>query len=443
MSIVGRDFATVPHEPAASDAADLAGAPLAASRQGPPAGAPGAPLAASRQEPPGLARPRPARRRRRHGRRLALAAIAAAAVVGGALAVRYGVPVSADHYPVLPQPFAVELAAPATLHALRQTSVAAGLAGQIATLRVDEDDVVAAGDVIATLDESDLRSEYAAARASEEAARLAVVEAEAELARARAARTEAAADHARAETLHQRGVAARATFDDTASGLAQADAGIDRAEAAVLRARAEHQAAAARTALSRAALEDAVVRAPISGVVVSRDVNVGDTVGAATPLVTIADPASIVLSARLDESAIADVRAGQPAMVRFASGAAPVAATVLRRGRTVDTETREFTVDVAPAELPAGWALGQRARVVIAVAEHPDTLAAPTAALARRDGTVGVWVADEGRARWRPVTLGGVGGGAVEILGGIQPGEVVIEAARPYEGMRLTPRSAS
>ena len=140
------------------------------------------------------------------------------------------------------------------------------------------------------------------------------------------------------------------------------------------------------------------------------------------------DPSTLVLATRLDESVMARVAPGQAAEIRYVSYPGQVfAGRVLRLGRSVDTTTREFTVDVTPDEPPPHWAIGQRATVSLVTGIAPRVLTVPQDALAPRAGQPGLWVAERGRrARWRPVHLGAASGGRIEVRDGLAEGDIVL-----------------
>ena len=129
---------------------------------------------------------------------------------------------------------------------------------------------------------------------------------------------------------------------------------------------------------------------------------------------------------------MAQVAPGQAAELRYVSFPGRVfQGRVLRLGRSVDTTTREFTVEVTPTEPPPHWAIGQRAMVTLAVGTVPAAITVPQEALAPRGGQAGLWVAEGGhRAQWRPVKLGAAADGRIEVSEGLQEGEVVLRRPR-------------
>lgn len=171
--------------------------------------------------------------------------------------------------------------------------------------------------------------------------------------------------------------------------------------------------------------------------VVVRERNVGDILTAGASLLQLVDPATIILAARFDESAMGAMRPGQPTTISFVSQPGrEVTGRVLRLGRLVDEETREFTVDIALDALPINWALGQRGIAGVLTETRGDALTVPAAFIARRAGQAGVWVIEGGRARWRSVQLGASHGGRVEICAGASAGETVADPAGTYSFMK-------
>lgn len=385
------------------------------------------------------AEPSPPQPRRRSGRRwLLLAALCVAAAFGW----RYGVPAKADAVRVTAAPFTRTVTGPALLDALVKVDVGARIPGRIAELSAEEGDRVTSGAVLVRLDTGDAAHLLAQALSQTAAARRAVTEAEADRDAAEAALLRAQADFRRKEELLPRGFSTRAEFDAARSTLDQATANAERARTAVLRARDQLGAAEAGARGTGVRLSDTVIAAPVAGLITDRLHSVGDVVNAGSPILRLVDPASLVLTARLDESVMAQVAPGQAAELRYVSYPGRVfRGTVLRIGRSVDTTTREFTIDLTPAEPPPHWAIGQRAMVTLATSTSPAVITVPQDALAPRGAQAGLWVAEGGsRAHWRPVRLGAAADGRIEVQEGLRDGEVVLRRPRrPYPFKPVTP----
>jgi HlyD family secretion protein len=107
---------------------------------------------------------------------------------------------------------------------------------------------------------------------------------------------------------------------------------------------------------------------------------------------------------------------------------------VARLAREADRETREFLVEVLVEQLPKNWAVGQRAEVYIETARKRSVILLPNSFSVMRKGEPGVMVAVNGRASLRPVKIGLRGREATEVVGGLQPGDVVVRPRDPKSG---------
>lgn len=388
--------------------------------------------------PPALPGPRPpSRPHPGRWRRIALTLLAVAALAGPP-AVRYLWPREVARATVLRGPLVLEVAGPGTLEAVTAADLATRIAGRLVAVRVERNDRVAAGQVLAEVASADLSAGLAQARAAEEAAVRSVAAAEAALRQAEISRDKLDDDLARSAALVARGVVGQSDHAAKLAAQRQAEAGVAQLQAALEVAQAQAASAAASVASARALLAEATIRAPFAGIVVERMKSAGDFVAAGVPVLRLVDPAGLVLTARFDESLIATLHAGQPAELRFsAEPGRAIPGRVLRLSRSVDGETREFTADVVPDALPENWALGQRGSATVRVGAQAGVLTLPAAFLIRRNGRTGVWLDRGGRARWQPVETGAHSGGRVEIVAGLAAGEVAITGETVFAGMRL------
>jgi HlyD family secretion protein len=250
----------------------------------------------------------------------------------------------------------------------------------------------------------------------------------------------AAADAAlrRQRTLFARGFVGQAALDetiraaDTAGAQVQAaqlqldttrPAGSDHAlaTAGVASAQAGLHAARARTAYS-------VLRAPVAGMLIGRDVEVGDVVQPGKVLLTLSPAGATQLVVAIDERNLGLLALHQPAVAsadayaqeRFAAVLASIYPSV-----NAQTGAVEVRLDV-PAP-PATLRQDMTVSVDIEVARRPKALLVPTGAV-HDAGTATPWVlrVDAGHAVRRAVRLGLHGGAVTEVLEGLQEGDAVL-----------------
>ncbi len=230
-------------------------------------------------------------------------------VVGGVIAARWwavrGQPVTAGYitHAVTRGNLTVTVTATGTLTPINQVEVGSELSGIVRTVTVDYNDRVHAGQVLVQLDTTKLQAQASQIRGTRDAAR------------ARVQQAQATFDEARAQLSRAEQLAADQLI--AASDLDTARATLKRAEADRLSAAATVAQAAAALQATQADLTKMTIRAPITGVVLERTIEPGQTVAAsfqAPVLFTLAeDLARMELDIDVDEADVGQVQAGQDA----------------------------------------------------------------------------------------------------------------------------------
>lgn len=282
--------------------------------------------------------------------------------------------------------------APASVQARQRASLSARLAVAVLELPFREGDFVAAGAVLARLDDRALRSALAAAEAAAAAAE---------------------ADLARAETLLTKRAATPREAEDARTRAAAARAGVQAA----------HEA-----------LAYAVLRAPFSGVVASRPVHVGDVVSPGATVIELEGAGGLELVATLNAVESRLVRVGQKLTASVDGQAGGIEATVRSLSPAGDPATHRFEMraDLPPA---AGLRSGLFARLELPAVGGDARLVVPQDAVFQRGGLTGLFVLQDGRARLRWVATGASDDGSIEIRAGVAQGErVILEPAELIDG---------
>jgi HlyD family secretion protein len=358
--------------------------------------------------------------------KIAVLALAA----GGAVYVVHFRPVPVTAFVVAAATVETEVLGTGTLEARTKTTVSTKIAGRIATLRVDQNDSVSANQLLATIEDGELRQQVEMAAATLEATRAALIRIQADIARATAVLAQATLDQERTGQLFGKKVATAEEMDKSRERLDIALAEMDRAKAA--KTEIEYQVAASAQTLKyhQERLADTRLLSPFDhGLVIARYREVGEVVVPGTSVMDLVCLDEMWVSAWVDESAIAALVVGQAARVVFrAEPERSYPGRVKRLAKQTDRETRELLVDVQVDELPTNWSIGQRADVLIQTATKPDTLAIPPRLIVWKDGQPCVYVQEAGRARLREVGLGLRGRDQVEITRGVRRGEVVVLA---------------
>jgi len=314
----------------------------------------------------------------------------------------------------------------------RQAGVVASQSrGAVANVLVEVGDRVEAGVPLVELDirrialNGDLwQAEVAAARAS--------------LAQAEAVRLMEEQALSRLNDLSESAAFSPARYEDQTQQLAAS-------VAAVARTRAELLWAEANLSLAKDELDKATIRAPYDGVVVLRQTEIGSWLDIGDSVVTMINDAFIEIEADVPVDRLGGLSEGTVVAVSMAEGDRQEA-FVRAIGISEDSQARTRSVRFTPAwEVGAGErADGETATVMIPVGTEGRALTVSKDAVVRRGGVPGVFVAQDGVARFRVVELGSAVGNRVIILRGLVEGEdVIVRGNEKLDPAVATPVSAA
>jgi HlyD family secretion protein len=300
-------------------------------------------------------------------------------VVAVAVAAYYRVSVSADvprfsTTTVSRQDIVQTVEATGTLGAVTTVQVGSQVSGTIQSLHADFNSRVRNGQVIARLDPSLMQAQVDQAAAT-------ITRLEADQQAARASLEDAQTKLRRAQTLSDQGLIARADLDTAQSAARQAEASLQGAQAQIVQARASLNQ-------NQVNLSHTVITAPVDGIVISRNVDVGQTVAASmsapTLFVIAKDLTEMQVEASVDEADIGQIQQGQA--VTFGVDAYPGEVftgkvSQIRLQPQVVQNVVSYTTVIDVPNPEGKLKPGMTANVSIQIARADDVLAVPNAAL--------------------------------------------------------------
>jgi HlyD family secretion protein len=275
-----------------------------------------------------------------------------------------------------------------TINAVITVQVGSQVSGSIAKLNADFNSRVHKGDIVALIDPALFKGALLQATADLENAKANLVAARANLEKANAGMVQTKADYDRAIRLTRDGVMSQQQLDLAKSNYDSAKASVGAADANVTQAQAQVSQKDAAVAVAQTNLDYTVIRSPIDGTVVARNVDVGQTVAAslqAPTIFTIAqDLTKMWVYAKTDESDVGNIKIGKP--VSFKVDAFPkdtfhgVVAQVRMNATTVQSVvTYDTIIEFANPELKLFP--GMTAYVTIPVDTVKNAMKLPNTAL--------------------------------------------------------------
>jgi HlyD family secretion protein len=275
-----------------------------------------------------------------------------------------------------------------TINAVITVQVGSQVSGTISKLFVDFNSRVHKGDLVALIDPALFKGAVQQASADLENAKANLVAARANLEKAKAGFVQAKADYDRTVSLTKGGILSQQQLDLAKANYDSANAAVGGAAANVTQADAQVSQKEAALAVAQTNLNYTVIRSPIDGTVVARNVDVGQTVAAslqAPTIFTIAqDLTKMQVYAKTDESDVGNIKVGKE--VTFKVDAFPketfhgVVSQVRMNATTVqNVVTYDSIIDFANPELKLFP--GMTAYVTIPVATVQNALKLPNTAL--------------------------------------------------------------
>ena len=341
----------------------------------------------------------------------------------------------------------------------QRLEIAAQIAGRVLSVNVREGERVQPGQLLVQLDERELRAAVTQARAAlrqTEARQRQLGEvgrplADQALKQAQANLAQAQKQFERTQELVGKGFYSSAQLDEARRALSVAESQASASqvqlasnqpagvEAALASSNAEQAKAA--LAVAEARLAYATLVAPVNGVVLSRQVEVGDTAQPARVLLVIAPQSDSELTAQIDEKNIALLSLGQQAQA--SADAYPherFKAEISYIAPAVDAQRGSVEVRLRVPEPPAYLKHEMTVSIDVAAAQRANIVLIPADTL--RDAlsaTPWVMVVRDGETRRQNVTLGLRGTGKVEVREGVAAGEALLPAAATIsEGRRVS-----
>ncbi len=335
------------------------------------------------------------------------------------------------------------VSATGTVNAVTSVLIGSQVSGTIASLHADFNSVVKLGQVIARLDPELFETQVAQAKAN-------LLQAEAEVEKARVTVADTRRNRERLAALHAKGYVSKSELDG-------AETAYEAAEAALRAAQSRQVQMRAALDQSQVNLRHTIIRSPVDGTVISRNIDVGQTVAAslqAPTLFTIAkDLTKMQVDTNVDEADVGRVAEGQEAL--FTVDAFPQERF---KGKVVQIRsapqiiqnvvTYDAVVEVANPDLRLRP--GMTANVQIVTARKEGVLLVPNQAFRvklidksevrsqqsevkdqgkKAEGERALWVLEEGNPVQRKVRTGLYDAERAEVLSGLQEGEAVIVEA--------------
>ena len=281
------------------------------------------------------------------------------------------------------------------VEAINQSTLSAQVSGRIEEVNFDVDDRVNAGEVILRIRDNEYRARLQRNRAS--------------LAEANANLKDAQQEFKRVEELIEKKLISKANFDKAKTTLTASEARVAASKALVTE--------------SQEQLDNTVIRAPFSGVVVTRHIELGETTYVGQKLMTGYAPEYLRVNINVPQSLISAVRQHRSARVILLENNISIATKNLTIFPYANAENHSFQLRADLHESAQAIFPGMLVKVAFIVGQT-QRLMVPADSLVYRSEVVGLYVIDENaQVSFRQVRAGDLFGEKIEILAGLEANE--------------------
>jgi len=337
------------------------------------------------------------------------------------------------------------------LTARRKVKISSELGGIIEGIYFEKGEKVAAGKLLAEIGTSSVRLQVRETEAAVDAAESVLNKMEkgsrpqeiqiatSALSEAEAALFEAEKNYRRIKELHNIKAISGSSYDAAERQVGTAKARMNSAKQRLVLAlkgprvedingaRATLAQAEAALALTKNRLTKSMLCAPCDGIIAFRNVEVGEVIGVGTPITEVVELEKLKIKLSLGEKDIHILKNHN--RFGFSVDAIPgekFSSRVFFLSPTADKATRSFPLELIVDKTDPRMADGMTVRVKFPVVGRKTSIKIPSAWLAEEEGKIGLYVAEDGKALFKKVTLGAYYDNRVEILTGLGDKDQVI-----------------
>ena len=282
------------------------------------------------------------------------------------------------------------------IEATKQATLSAEVSGRIEAINFDVDDRVKKGEVIVRIRDNEYRARLQKAKAA--------------LAEAQAGFNDAQREFKRIQGLYKDKVVSKAGFDKASANLESSKARVAASQANVSEAQEQ--------------LNNTVIHAPYSGIVVERHVELGESTSIGQPIMSGYAIGELRVNVNVPQSIINAVREYRRARINLPDNGVSIESSELTIFPFADPQNHSFKVRVDLPETETNFFPGMLVKVAFII-DQSERLAVPSQSLVYRSEVIGIYIVDGEQLSFRQVRTGQTRENETEITAGLEAGEIV------------------
>lgn len=314
----------------------------------------------------------------------------------------------------------------ATLEAYQQGLITSKISAKVISVTIENGQYVNSGDAIATLDDTDIQNNLKSAQAQLKTTEQQLNSAQITMQKLQINLDDAQRNYDRQKTLFESGAISKIDLEAAETRLNNSKADYNSGNVIIETSKASIEVQKVNIEKLKNDLYNVVIKAPISGVISDKAINVGQMVSPSTVLAKANDTSFIYAVIQVPQEKISDTKIGQPAIVTVEGSDRSFEGTVQNIDLSADAAARVFNCKIKIDNNDKALYQGVYAKAEILSSEKNQVISIPINVLIGNKGDYSVFINDDGKVKKQKVNIGETYDNNVEISSGIKDGDQII-----------------
>lgn len=314
----------------------------------------------------------------------------------------------------------------ATLEASEQGIINSKISSRVISISVENGQHVNAGDTIVTLDAQDIQNNIEASQSQLKVTEQQLNSAQVSLKKLKTNLDDANRNYDRQKTIYEKGGISKADFEAVEKTFNNAQADYEAGNVSIQTAEANIEMQKVNIGNLQDNLNNTMIKAPISGVISDKTVNIGQMASQGTALAKVNNISSVYATIQIPQDKINNVKVGQVATVTLEGIDKSYNGTVQNIDLSADTTSRVFNCKIKIDNSDKTLHPGVFAKVDLFNDKKTEIITVPINSLVGSEGDYSVFINDNGIAKKQKVTIGETDANNVQITSGIKDGDQII-----------------
>lgn len=314
----------------------------------------------------------------------------------------------------------------ATLEATEQGIINSKISARVISVSVENGQFVNAGDTIVTLDAQDIQNNIRSSESQLKVTEQQLNSAQVSLKKLKTNLDDANRNYDRQKNLYEKGGISKADFEAAEKTFNNAQADYEAGNVTIETSKANIEVQKVSISNLQDNLNNTVIKAPISGIISDKSVNIGQMASQGTALAKVNNVSSVYATIQVQQDKINNLKVGQAATVTLEGSDKSYNGTVQNIDLSADTTSRVFNCKIKIDNSENTLHPGVFAKVDLFSDQKTEIITVPINALVGSEGNYSVFINDNGTAKKQKVTIGETDENNVQITSGIKDGDQII-----------------